>query len=465
MDAEYLQGFYLGDLLVEPLKGRVSLEHLPPTAGEVLVYLARRPGEVVPHEDILREVWKNGNGSREALTHAIGEIRHTLDDHFDDPKFIQTLPTHGYRLLVEPALASNSTVTLPGGLAKPPLWQALLRHGVIQVAIAYLFIGWAVIQVADATFIEAGLPPWAKKFVVFTVIGGFPLVLVLSWFLEFFEGRLHADRGQQSGGLLEGLGRNYLAIFVAYGFAVVGAGIYQAAIGFVVDEPPPTVVEVTETQILPVADNSVAVLRLATFDTDPAARAFSDGLSEDILDALTRIPGLSVPGRGDAWSLPEHATSQQVRDRLRVAYYIEGSVRFLEDTLKVVVQLIDSETGLHRFSRSFEIDIASIGDMQRDVTELVVANLKLAVDESTIDAVCRGPRRTSKKRSLGSMKRSNSMPTIRPHTRDSAKPMPRSSSSEKTPRSLIAPAQPAPGRNQWRRSCRSSCTASRGSTA
>jgi len=62
MDAEYLQGFYLGDLLVEPLKGRVSgknhSEHLPPTAGEVLVYLARRPGEVVTHEEILGEVWK-----------------------------------------------------------------------------------------------------------------------------------------------------------------------------------------------------------------------------------------------------------------------------------------------------------------------------------------------------------------------------------------------------------------------
>jgi TolB-like protein/DNA-binding winged helix-turn-helix (wHTH) protein/Tfp pilus assembly protein PilF len=391
MDAEYLQGFYLGDLLFEPTKGRVSgtghSEHLPPTAAEVLVYLAQRPGEIVSHDDIIGEVWGNGNGSREALSHAIGEIRHALRDHYNDPKFIQTLPTHGYRLLLKPVLASDSTISLPRKVAGPRLWQTLLRHGVVQVAIAYLLSGWVLIQIADVVFIDAGLPAWSKKFVLFAVIGGFPLVLALSWFLEFFEGRLHADRGEQTGGLLEGLGRNYLAIFAAYGVAVVGAGIYQAAIGFVVDEPPPAVFEVTESQVLPIEDNTVAVLRLATFDTDPAARAFSDGLSEDILDALARIPGLSVPGRGDSWSLPEHATSQDVRDRLRAAYYIEGSVRFLDDRLRVVVQLIDSETARHLFSRDFDIDIASIGEMQREVTELVIANLKLAVDESTIDAV------------------------------------------------------------------------------
>jgi TolB-like protein/DNA-binding winged helix-turn-helix (wHTH) protein/Tfp pilus assembly protein PilF len=391
LDAKYLQGFYLGDLLIEPLKGSATgknhSEHLPPTAAEVLVYLAQRPGEVVSHEDILAEVWKNGHGSRDAVTHAIGEIRHALDDHYDDPTFIQTLPTHGYRLLVEPVLASDSTISIPRKVAGPRLWQALLRHGVVQVAIAYLISGWVVIQIADVVFIDAGLPAWSKKFVLFAVIGGFPLVLALSWFLEFFEGRPHADRGEQSGGLLEGLGRNYLAIFVAYGLAVIGAGIYQAAVGFAVDEPPPAVFEVTESEILPIEDNTVAVLRLATFDSDPAARAFSDGLSEDILDALASIPGLSVPGRGDSWSLPEHATSQDVRDRLRAAYYIEGSVRFLSDRLRVVVQLIDSETGRHLFSRGFDIDIASIGEMQREVTELVIANLKLAVDESTIDAV------------------------------------------------------------------------------
>ena len=58
--------------------------------------------------------------------------------------------------------------------------------------------------------------------------------------------------------------------------------------------------------------------------------------------------------------------------------------RFLDDKLKVVVQLINSEDGFHLFSRTFETDLSGFGDMQREITRLVIANLKLAVDDSSI---------------------------------------------------------------------------------
>ncbi len=108
MKSDLLQGFYLGDLLVEPLKGRVTgragSQHLPPKAVEVLLCLASTPGDLVAREVLLDDVWGVGNGSQEALSHAISEIRHALDDHPDDPAFLQTLPKRGYRLLVEPEL-------------------------------------------------------------------------------------------------------------------------------------------------------------------------------------------------------------------------------------------------------------------------------------------------------------------------------------------------------------------------
>jgi tetratricopeptide (TPR) repeat protein/TolB-like protein len=228
------------------------------------------------------------------------------------------------------------------------------------------------------------LPTWSEKFATFAVIGGFPLVILIAWSFEFVKGRIHTDRGEQSGGLLQGLERNYLAIFISFGIAAIGAGVYQASVGF--DVPPPPAPAQAEDELIPVVDNSIAVLRLETFDRSQQAKAFSDGLSEDIIDGLARIPGLFVTSRGDSWSLPPNAPSDLVRRRLRVANYIEGSVRFLDDKLKVVVQLINSETGFHRFSRNFEIDVTSTGQMQREVTELVVANLKLAVDTRTLDA-------------------------------------------------------------------------------
>jgi DNA-binding winged helix-turn-helix (wHTH) protein len=96
LSTEYLQGFYLGEVFVEPLKGQVSgrnaTGHLSPKAVEVLLCLARTPGELVTRETLLDEAWGHGEGSAEALSHAVSEIRHALGDHAEKPVFIQTIP-------------------------------------------------------------------------------------------------------------------------------------------------------------------------------------------------------------------------------------------------------------------------------------------------------------------------------------------------------------------------------------
>ena len=396
MNSELLHGFYLGDLLIEPSKGQITgptgSTHLPPKAAEVLLCLAQSPGELVTRKHLLETVWGVGRGSQEALGHAVSEVRHALDDHADNPRYIQTLPKRGYRLLVD-----VTAVEAPPPVENhyPPetvddakgFWRALLRHGVVQAAAAYLVAGWLLIQVADATFVDIGLPAWAKQFVTFMVIGGFPLLLLLAWFLEFAEGRVEHDHGQQSAGLFKGLERNYLAILIAYGLAAAGAAVYQATVGFEVVQTPVVFVngERVEDEPIPVVDNSLAVLKLLNIDGDEKAQAFTDGLSEDILDGLARIPGLSVSARGDAWSMPPNASSEVVRRRLRVANYIEGSVRFFDDKLRVVVQLIDTQSGFHIFSRPFEIDVSGVNDMQQEIARLVVANLKIAVDPNSIE--------------------------------------------------------------------------------
>ena len=80
MNADLLQGFYLGELLIEPLKGQVTdgadSRHLAPKAGEVLLCLARAPGQLVTREALLNEVWGSDHTSQEALGHAISELRH-----------------------------------------------------------------------------------------------------------------------------------------------------------------------------------------------------------------------------------------------------------------------------------------------------------------------------------------------------------------------------------------------------
>ncbi|MDH4049801.1 MAG: tetratricopeptide repeat protein [Gammaproteobacteria bacterium] len=384
MDKELLDGFLLKGLSVEPTTGQVTgahgSRHIPSKAMEVLLLLARNSRRLVSREVILQKVWGDGHGSADALTHAVSEIRHALDDHASTPEFIQTVPTRGYRLLIEPVLKTHGTsinAVLPEpAVDTPRFWQALIRHGVVQASAAYLVVGWLLIQVADAIVSDIGLPAWSEQFITFTVIGGFPIVVLLAWFLEFSGGRMLVDDGQQSGTLVQGLERNYLAIFVAYFIAALGAGVYQATVGFDV----PDAATATESEPVPVAENSLAVLKLATFDDDERMRVFSYGLSEDLIDALARLPGLSVSSRGDSWSLPVNANSELIRRRLRVAYFLEGSIRMLDaDTMRVVVQLVDSATGFHIVSRGFDLQLESYANLQKEITSLVVANLRLAL--------------------------------------------------------------------------------------
>ena len=199
MNADLLRGFYLSDLLVEPTKGRVTghegSERLASKAVEVLLCLAAQPGELVTREELLEKVWGKDAGSPEALSHAIGEIRHALHDHHDDPEYIQTLPKRGYRLLITPAPAEGDTGTVVLGAKNSigahelGLFENLKQRGVLETGLAYLIVGWLLIQIADIVFSQLLLPQWVGTFVTVLVIAGFPIAIALSWFLEFRHGR------------------------------------------------------------------------------------------------------------------------------------------------------------------------------------------------------------------------------------------------------------------------------------
>jgi len=394
MNNKLLDGFFLQEVLVEPLIGRVSGSgepaHLPSKSIEVLLCLAKQPRRLVSREELLAKVWGDGNGSPEALSHAVSEIRHALGDQADDPVFIQTVPKRGYRLLCEPRLrdASSQAASVVPESTSPavaPFWSALLRHGVVQAGFAYLVVGWLLIQVADATFLNLGLPTWAMPFITFVVVGGFPVAVLLAWFIEVADGRMIRDRGEQPGGLLQGLERNYLAIIAAYGIAALGAGTYQFSVGFNVPENGS--VQAAEPALIPIEPNSIAVLQLMNIDGSEETTIFSNGLVEDVINRLARIPGLHVSSRGDSFSLPANSSSSEVRQRLRVNYYIEGSVRLTEEKIRVVIQLIESANGQHLLSRSFDRERKDFFEIQDEITSLTVANLRVALPQDTQTAL------------------------------------------------------------------------------
>ena len=386
---ELLEGFLLREKRIEPLTGSVHADgaeaHLAPKSMEVLLCLAGKPRALVSREELLAEVWGTKDASPESLSHAISDIRHALGDRADQPGFIQTVPKRGYRLLVEPQLVSQigDKQVAAGNAERSTLIGNLVDRGVIQASAAFVVVGWVLIQVADAVVPIIGMPGWTKPFITYTVIGGFPVVVLLAWFFEYAEGRFYLDRGKASPTVTTGIGRNYLTMAAAYVIAAVVALIYQFSVGFEMpEEPSNAALEITKSSI-DVDPNSIAVLRFMNIDGSEKSEIFSHGFAEDVLDRLARIPGLLVASRGDAWSLPDNPSSSDVRNRLRVAYYLEGSVRIVGDQLRVVAQLIDSATGFHIDSRSFNKKLEDFMDVQDEITGLTVANLRVALPEET----------------------------------------------------------------------------------
>lgn len=390
MNPELLQGFYLGDALVDPHEGMImgpnGSAHLPPKALEVLLCLASRPGETVSRDELINEVWGEGQASRDTLTHAISAVRHALGDHRSHPVYIQTLPKRGYRLLVEvqmraanggPALSTASPHV--DALHHAGLLTNLKQRGVLETAIAYLVVGWLLIQFADIVFEQLMFPAWVGTFVTALVIGGFPIAVLLSWFLEFRDGRAVPHELSPRRSSQRRFSRTYLSVIAALTLAGALVFVYDQNVGLpqAVDASPPALP--VEVETLVVEPNSFAVIPFENLDGSDDTELFVNGLVDDVIARLSRVPGLLVSSRGDAFTLPAHSPSGSVRQRLRVAHYLAGSVQISGERMRVFVQLIDSQTGFQLLSRQFDRTVDDFFDLLDEITELTVANVRVAL--------------------------------------------------------------------------------------
>ena len=158
MPIDLTQGFRFGAFTAEPLKGSVAGEdgqsrHLAPKAMDVLVRLAEAAPSPVTRDDLITAAWGEGYVSEEVLTHAIMELRHALDDSPTKPRYIQTIPKRGYRLLKKARPIGDQTPAREGGKR---------RYLVIAASLVLVFAacGWIVMDLAwNAEPTDAALEP------------------------------------------------------------------------------------------------------------------------------------------------------------------------------------------------------------------------------------------------------------------------------------------------------------------
>ncbi len=143
----------------------------------------------------------------------------------------------------------------------------------------------------------------------------------------------------------------------------------------------------------PVLDKpSIAVLPFSNLSSDPEQEFFADGISEDIITALSHIRHFFVIARGTTFTFKGQAVDVQAVARdLGVRYVLEGSVRKAEDRVRITVQLIDGETGNHIWAERYDRDLEDIFALQDEITETVVGNIEPELSLAEQDRAWRKP--------------------------------------------------------------------------
>jgi eukaryotic-like serine/threonine-protein kinase len=142
--------------------------------------------------------------------------------------------------------------------------------------------------------------------------------------------------------------------------------------------PPPDVPKGGPTQ------KSIAVIPLANLSADPENEYFSDGMTEEIINALAKLPGMQVASRTSSFAFKgKEVDVRQIGEKLGVGTVLEGSVRKAGKRIRITAQLINVENGYHLWSETYDRQLEDVFAIQEEISRAIVEALKLRLGGAT----------------------------------------------------------------------------------
>jgi len=277
------------------------------------------------------------------------------------------------------ACGSRFSETLPGetALNTRSFFNELKRRNVIRAAGLYLVGAWLLTQVASTVLPMFGAPDWLPRSIVILLVIGFVPTLIFSWVFELTPQGLKRDEDvpiEQSIAPQTARRMNRMIIAV-----LVLAVAYFAVDKFVLNprrEKSAAGVLASSNAAAP-NEKSVAVLAFANLSDDKGSEYFSDGISEELLTVLQKIPGLHVAARTSAFSFKgKNATAQEIGQKLGVAHLVEGSVRKAGDVVRIAARLTQANTGEEQWSENYTRNLKDVFAVQTELAQTIVEQLR-----------------------------------------------------------------------------------------
>jgi TolB-like protein/Tfp pilus assembly protein PilF len=275
-------------------------------------------------------------------------------------------------------------------------FEELKRRNVFRVAIAYLAGAWLLIEVAGTLFPAFGIPDWGVRFIVIVFALGFLPALIISWAYEITPEGVKREKDVVRDASISPLTAKRLD-WITIGL-IVAALVFLMADRFWMSPRHP---EQSVTPIEVATDNmqasepetikshyppkSIAVLPFVNMSDDASNEYFSDGISEELLNQLTKIPELRVIARTSSFSYKgKDIKVIDLAHELNVNHILEGSVRKDGNQVRITVQLIDALSDTHLWTETYDRTLNDIFVIQDEIAAEVIKQLKITLLDDTL---------------------------------------------------------------------------------
>jgi TolB-like protein/Flp pilus assembly protein TadD len=269
------------------------------------------------------------------------------------------------------------------------LFDELKRRNVFKVGIAYIVMAWLVLQVTDVILNNVEAPDWVFHVILLLLGIGLLFAVFFAWVYELTPEGIKKEKDvdrTQSITRVTGRKLDYLiiaAMAVALAYFAIDKFMLQPSLDV------ESVMQATEDTSEQAAaepgaaaqpENSIAVLPFVNMSDDPGNEYFSDGISEELLNLLAKIPELHVAARTSSFSFKgQNLEIPEIAKRLNVAHVLEGSVRKAGDRVRITAQLTKADDGYHLWSETFDRTLEDIFAIQDEIAAAVVDALKVTL--------------------------------------------------------------------------------------
>ncbi len=318
-----LRRYRFGDFVIDERRGALQRngEDVPlrPKSWEVLRHLVQHRGELVMKQDLLAAVWRDRVVTEGVLAKSVGEIRLALDDDAHD--IVRTVPRRGY-LFEGPVDLEAIEDDRPNG-----------ESASAEISDAAAATDEAVPQRAGLSSQRTAAP----------------------------QGR--TAREWQHGAMA--------AVLLAAVIVVWSTTVRD------VHPPPPA----RETGPIAPPERSIAVLPFINLSDDADNEYFSDGIAEEVLNLLAKIPDLRAISRSSSFSLRDKDLDiPTIAEHLNAAFVLEGSVRRYGDQVRITAQLIEASSDTHLWSETYEKRLEDVFEIQDEISAAIVESLRNTID-------------------------------------------------------------------------------------